>query len=70
MGPHETEDLLFGEKKTAEIGQNDNLQIKRKIFTTSMSDRGLISKIYKELKKLASPTKNTQINQLKVRAQS
>jgi hypothetical protein len=34
------------------IRQISNLQIGKKIFSDSTSDRGLISKIYKELKKL------------------
>jgi hypothetical protein len=37
------------------IGQIGNLQMGVKIFTNSTSERGLISKIYKELKKLTSP---------------
>jgi hypothetical protein len=37
----------------------------KKIFTNSTSDRGLISKIYRELKKL-DIKKNTQIIQLKI----
>jgi hypothetical protein len=47
------------------IGQISNLQIEKKIFTNTSLVRGLMSKIYKDLKKLSLP--NPQITQLKMR---
>jgi len=43
----------------------ENLQIGKKIFTSPTSDRGLISKIYKELKKLTSKKKKNTKKQNK-----
>jgi hypothetical protein len=63
MRPHETE-----KQKTPSIGQISNLQIEGKNFTNPISDRGLISKIYKELKALIS--KKNQTTQLKNRVKS
>ena len=51
MGPNETEKLL----KVKYIVSRTKPQWKR-IFTIPTSDTGLISKIYKELKKLDSKT--------------
>lgn len=50
MGPHGTEKLLKGKDLT----QQDQSATYRlgKIFTNPTSDRGLMSKIYKELKKV------------------
>ena len=50
-------------QKRQSIGKISNIQIVKKIFTNPTSDRGLISQIYKELKKLTStrpsnPVKN------------
>jgi hypothetical protein len=39
------------------IEQISNLQIGKKVFTNPTSHRGLISKIYKELKKLTTKKK-------------
>ena len=50
MAPHETEKLLW--QRTPSIRQNDSLQNGKKTFTSFISYRGLISKIYKEHKKL------------------
>jgi hypothetical protein len=45
------------------MGQNDSQQIRKKIFTSTTSNRQLLFSIYKELKRLDSresnnPTKN------------
>ena len=50
----------FSKAKTESIEQTDNLQIGKKIFTNPTSNRGLISKIYKELKKLITKKQTTQ----------
>jgi hypothetical protein len=55
MGPHETRKLC----KAKEIVDKTNQQPtdwEKKIFTNPTSNRGLISKIYKELKKLITTT--------------
>ena len=49
MGPHETEKLLEG--KGYHQGGKAAAYIRGKDFTLSTSDKGLISKIYRELKK-------------------
>jgi hypothetical protein len=55
----------FCKAKTPSIRQIGNLQVgKKKVFTNPTFNRGLISKIYKGLKKLTS--KETQITQLKM----
>jgi hypothetical protein len=54
MRPHETGKLLSVRQRKTSIGQTGNLQIEKKIFTNPTSNRGLITKIYKELKKLTS----------------
>jgi hypothetical protein len=51
----------FCKAKDIVINTNDNLQIGKKIFTNPTSDKGLISKIYKELKKVTTKT-NKQTN--------
>jgi hypothetical protein len=62
MGPHETEKLLSVRQKTPLIGQISSIQIgKKKIFTNPTFERGLILKIYKELKKLTSIKPNSPI---------
>ena len=48
--------------KAKDTVNTTNLQIVKKIFTNSKSDRRLISKIYKELKKLSSKNPNNLIN--------
>lgn len=55
MGPHETESICKDETKW----QSTDCE-KRKIST---SDRGLASKIYKELKKLDTDNPNTLIKE-------
>jgi hypothetical protein len=52
LGPHETEKPI--RQKTESIGQINKLQIGKNIFPNCISDSGLISKIYRELKKLNS----------------
>jgi hypothetical protein len=52
----------FCKAKDSQIGQTDNLQIRKKIFPKPTSDRRLISKIFKELKKLTNrKTKKAQL---------
>jgi len=55
----------FCKERRMSIRQNGNLHIGKKIFTNLTLNRGLISKIYKELKKLDS--KEKKITQLKCR---
>jgi hypothetical protein len=52
MGPHELESFC----KAKDVVKKDKLVIYRleKIFTNHTSDRGVISKTYRELKKLTS----------------
>jgi hypothetical protein len=52
MGPHKIAKLL--KAKGSVNRANGNHHIRKKIFTNSTSDRGLISNIYEELKKLDS----------------
>jgi hypothetical protein len=49
-------------QRTWSIRQISSLQIGEKIFTNPTSDRGLISKIYKELKKLK--TNKTKLSKI------
>ena len=48
-------------KATDTIGQNNKLQKGKKIFTNSTSNKRLISKIYKEQKKLSINALNNPI---------
>jgi hypothetical protein len=48
-------------QRTLSIGQTDNLQTGKKIFTNLTSDGGLISQIYKERKKLITKKANKPI---------
>jgi hypothetical protein len=58
MGLHKTGKLLQGK----DVVNKTNQQPKdwKKIFTNPTSDRGLISKIYKELQKIITPKKLTK----------
>jgi hypothetical protein len=59
MGPHETGKLSV-RQRTQSIRQIGNLQIGKKIFTNPTSDRGQISKIHKEPKKLITKRQTTK----------
>jgi hypothetical protein len=48
-------------QRTLYIEQNSNQQIGIKSFTNPISDRGLLSNIYKEIKKLDSREPNNPI---------
>jgi CRISPR/Cas system endoribonuclease Cas6 (RAMP superfamily) len=65
MGPHKIAKLL--KAKGSVNRANGNHHIRKKIFTNSTSDRGLISNIYEELKKLDSRELN---NPIKIAVQS
>ena len=59
MGPHETEELLYGKGR---VSRTKTVTFKLgNIFTDPVSDRGLISKIHRELKKLDSREQNNPI---------
>jgi hypothetical protein len=60
--------LKFSEsQRTPSLGQNNSLQMRKKIFINPPSDIGLTSKVYKELKCLDT---NNPIIQLKYGVQS
>ena len=54
----------FCKAKDISIRQISNLQIGEYIFTNPTSDRGLISKLYKELKKLISKKPSNPIKKI------
>ena len=54
MGLHHIKKLLLGLKKIIISKMNREPTIWEKVFTNVTSDKGLISKIYKELKQLHS----------------
>jgi hypothetical protein len=56
MGLHEIKNLLHNKKKWS-LNQRGCTQNERKIFASYMSDKGLIMRIYTELKQLNSPQK-------------
>jgi hypothetical protein len=60
MGPHEIAKFLKGKKDTVNKTKRPPTDWER-IFTYPKSDRGLISNIYKELKKLDSRNSNYPI---------
>jgi hypothetical protein len=61
MGPHKTGNLLC---KVKDIVDKTNWE---KIFTNPTFDRRLISKIYKELKKLITKNPNNPIKKMRYR---
>jgi selenocysteine-specific translation elongation factor len=67
MGLHETKSFCKSKEDTI-IGQHSSLQNVKMIFTNPTSDKGLISKIYKELKKLSINRPNNRIFKMGYRA--
>lgn len=50
MVSHETDASV--RHRTLSLGENNSLQNRKRVFANSTSDRGIIYKIYKELKKM------------------
>ena len=50
-------------QKTPSMGKTDNLLTEKKIFTNPPSDRGLMSKIYEEIKQFNSKEPRNQIKE-------
>jgi hypothetical protein len=59
MGPHKTKKLLFIKRNVSKLKRTPSEL--EKIFASYTSDKGLITRIYRELKKLNCPKINESI---------